>query len=146
MTDIVEIYTQAETVEVEVETTSLVQVATEPLVVEEVTNPATFQVVDEPVSIVDVITAGPQGPKGDQGDPGPQGPAGPVGGSGFVQYTHVQNAPTNHWVIDHGLGYKLNVTVVDTSGTVMEGDVTWPTDNRIVVDFNYSFAGEAYLS
>ena len=62
------------------------------------------------------------------------------------KYTHTQGSPTTTWSITHNLGYRPNVSVVDTSDTVCFGDIDYTNDNAIVVTFTQSFAGKAYLS
>src|SRR5882724_8236023 len=57
-----------------------------------------------------------------------------------------QGAPANPWVINHTLGFYPNVTVVDSGGSVVEGDVTYPSASQVQVAFAGAFAGAAYLS
>jgi hypothetical protein len=66
-----------------------------------------------------------------------------VGGGG--SYTHVQSTPSVTWVIDHGLGFNPNVTVIDSSGRQVEGDVAYSLD-QVIVTFSAAFSGKAYLS
>jgi hypothetical protein len=82
---------------------------------------------------------------GEQGPPGPEGPPGPQGDSGGF-YTHSQAAPSTAWTITHALGYRPNVTTVDSAGTVLYGDVTYIDDATIEVSFSWPTAGFAYLS
>lgn len=90
---------------------------------------------------------GPQGVQGPQGPQGVQGPQGPQGDpSGPVSYTHTQYSASATWSITHNLGYRPNVTVSDSAGTIIEGGITYPTSNTIVLNFSSAFAGNAYLS
>ena len=73
---------------------------------------------------------------------GPPGPPGPSGGS----YVHHQAVPTAVWTIVHGLGYFPNVTVFDTTGDTVEGDVAFPDADTVVLTFSAGFGGTAYLS
>jgi hypothetical protein len=57
-----------------------------------------------------------------------------------------QESPTATWSITHNLGYKPAVSVVDTSDTVVVGDIDYTDLNVLVVTFAQSFAGKAYLS
>lgn len=79
---------------------------------------------------------------GEQGPPGPPGPAGPGGGS----YVHSQAAAAVVWIITHALGYRPNVTVVDSAGTVLYADVVYIDDATIQITHSWPTAGFAYLS
>jgi hypothetical protein len=49
------------------------------------------------------------------------------------------------WVINHALGTFPTVTVIDSAGDEVEGDVEYPTPNQVVLSFSAPFAGTAYL-
>lgn len=66
----------------------------------------------------------------------------PIGGT----YVHTQYSASNQWTINHNLGYQPNVTVVDSSGSLIEGNIQYTTPDSIVLLFSASFAGTAYLS
>ena len=72
----------------------------------------------------------------------------PVGGegSGDVNYVHPQIIASNEWVINHGLGKKPAVTIVDSGDNVVIGDVQYVSDNILVVRFSAPFGGSAYLN
>jgi hypothetical protein len=70
------------------------------------------------------------------------GPPGPPGGT----YRHVQTIPATTWTIVHNLGFRPNVTVVDTAGEQVEGEVDYVSETTVVVTFTAAFAGDAYLS
>lgn len=91
-----------------------------------------------------VGATGAQGPAGPQGAQGPQGPQGDP--SGPVSYTHTQYSASASWSITHNLGYKPNVTVSDSAGTIIEGEIAYPSSSTIVLTFSSAFAGTAYLS
>lgn len=95
-----------------------------------------------------VGATGPQGDQGEQGPPGsgtgPQGPPGPPG-SNFT-YVHNQASPASVWSIMHNLGGYPNVTVEDSGGNEVSGDITYVDANNIVLSFNASFSGQAFLS
>lgn len=85
------------------------------------------------------------------GSSGPQGPQGLPGAPGEVQfsdlsYVYNQNLASNIWTIVHGLNFIPNITVVDSAGSVVEGDYYYPNENTIIATFNGAFAGKAYLS
>ena len=63
-----------------------------------------------------------------------------------VSYDHTQGVSSNTWVINHNLGFKPNVTVVDSAGTMYEGEITYTNTNSLTVSFSAAFSGKAYLS
>jgi hypothetical protein len=50
------------------------------------------------------------------------------------------------WIIDHSLGGKPSITVVDTADTVVIGEVTYISSSQIRVEFTTAFSGFAYLT
>lgn len=66
----------------------------------------------------------------------------PTGGS----YIHTQSTSSSTWTINHNLGYYPAVSVVDSGGNVVIGDVNYISINAVSVSFNASFGGKAYLS
>ena len=66
-------------------------------------------------------------------------------------YVHNQIASSDTWVVVHNLSKFPAVTVVDSAGTVVEGEVTYDSLNQLTIRF-YSlgvsspFSGKAYLN
>jgi hypothetical protein len=79
------------------------------------------------------------------GESGPQGPSGGVQISD-LSYVYVQNVSSNTWTIVHGLQFIPNITVVDSAGSVVEGDYSYPDENTVIATFAGGFTGKAYLS
>lgn len=75
------------------------------------------------------------------GPEGPQGPPGPA-----FSYVHDQGAPKAIWTINHNLNGYPNVTVIDSTDSVVEGNVVYEGPNTIRVEFAGGFSGKAYLS
>ena len=50
------------------------------------------------------------------------------------------------WEIQHNLGYYPNATCIDSSGRVIEGEISYPDENTIVMRFIGATSGKAYLS
>ena len=73
-----------------------------------------------------------------------QGPPGPQGNSGGF-FVHTQGVPSAVWTIAHDLPYRPNITVVDSAGEQVEGEVDY-VGAQIVVTFSAAFSGTAYLS
>tara|TARA_R110000796_G_scaffold42899_3_gene105639 strand:- start:334 stop:834 length:501 start_codon:yes stop_codon:yes gene_type:complete len=61
-------------------------------------------------------------------------------------YMHDQGIPNVTWTIQHNLNKRPSVTVVDSAGAVVIGEVEYTDDNNIIVTFNAAFSGEAYLN
>lgn len=61
-------------------------------------------------------------------------------------YVHNQISSSDTWAITHNLGFYPAVTIVDSGGHVVIGDVTYVSANALTVSFNATFGGKAYLS
>jgi hypothetical protein len=113
-----------------------------------------LDLVDTEVTLEVVGEVGPRGPQGIQGEIGPVGPQGDVGpigpegpaGTSSGAFRHNQAAASAQWSFVHDLGYPPAVTVVDSAGTQVFGDVTYIDDFTIQIDFAFPFAGYAYCS
>ena len=62
------------------------------------------------------------------------------------RYIHTQGAAANVWVINHTLGGKPSVTIVDSADTVVVGEVTYNSNSQVTVEFTAPFSGYAYLT
>jgi len=67
-------------------------------------------------------------------------------GSAFVYFIFNQNSPSTTWNITHNLARRPSVTVVDSAGTVVVGEVTYNSDNALTIQFSAGFSGQAYLN
>lgn len=94
---------------------------------------------DAQTSTVEIGVMGPQGPPGPQGPMGPQGPP-------SMTYIHDQQVAAKTWELVHDLGSHPSVTVVDSSGRYVIGDVQYIDKNTILISFSAGFAGKAYLN
>lgn len=61
-------------------------------------------------------------------------------------YTHTQVSASATWTITHNLNCFPSVTVVDSAGTVVFGDVEYISANVVRVTFVAAFGGKAYLN
>ena len=59
---------------------------------------------------------------------------------------YIQEAASASWTINHTLGGYPSVTVVDSAGTVVIGEVTYNSTSSITVAFRSAFSGKAYLT
>jgi len=115
--------------------------------------PVNTVVVSPPVgstsanTVVDInaATTGPQGPQGPAGINGTNGAPGAPGASGGF-FTFTQASPASTWTIAHNLGYRPNVSVVDSAGSQVEGEAVWTSTNSLTITFSGAFSGVAYLS
>jgi hypothetical protein len=80
----------------------------------------------------EVLEAGFQGPPGRDGSPG----------SGF-QY--VAYSASTLWTINHNLGIRPGVTIVDTGGNELDAQVIHVNANQLQIHFNEPVAGFARL-
>lgn len=68
----------------------------------------------------------------------------PVGGSGSDStYLHVQNVPLAQWVVLHNLGKYPSVTVLDSAGNDVVGDIFHNSVTSCTLTFGSAFAGRA---
>jgi hypothetical protein len=119
-------------------------------------------------------TRGLSGPTGPQGSTGASGATGPVGTTGQSAYEawlaqgntgslsdffnavsssvaqqyflYIQGQPSAFWDIQHTLGRYCAVTVIDSAGSVVEGDVAYVSTSELTISFAAPFAGEAILT
>ena len=65
---------------------------------------------------------------------------------GDAHFTFTQAAPSDTWTIEHNLGKKASVTVVDSADSVVYGDVDYTDLNNLTITFDGAFSGKAYLN
>lgn len=63
-----------------------------------------------------------------------------------TSYIFVKSSAATVWDITHNMGKFPSVTVVDSSGNVIGGDVQYMDENSIRLTFRVQFAGKAYLN
>lgn len=69
-----------------------------------------------------------------------------VGDALKPQYVHHQLAPSAVWTVPHQMGKFPSVTVVDSAGTRVFGDVSYVSPDLLTVTFSAPFGGVAYLN
>ena len=67
-------------------------------------------------------------------------------GPSHATYTHTQSSASATWTINHNLNCFPSVTIVDSAGSVVIGDVSYTNANTLVVTFVAAFGGKAYLN
>ena len=88
---------------------------------------------------------GPVGPTGSVGPTGPTGPQGPAGLSGG-SFTYTPADARTTWYINHNLGYRPSVLVLDNVGNEYFGQITYTDSNNLTLTFSQAVYGTAYLS
>lgn len=82
-------------------------------------------------------TLGQRGIQGEQGEPGE---------GADLNYVHNQGTPSAIWTITHNLAKYPSCSVVDSSGSEVEGDVNHVSANQLTVSFAAGFSGKAFLN
>lgn len=68
----------------------------------------------------------------------------PAGTTETIEYT--QRVASSEWVITHNMDKYPSVTIVDSGGNAVMGDVQYLSKQEIRVTFSAAFAGTAYLN
>jgi len=63
-----------------------------------------------------------------------------------VAFTHIQSVALSNWIINHNLNYMPNVTVIDSGGNSVEGEIIYNNTNQLTLQFTVQCSGFAYLS
>lgn len=69
-----------------------------------------------------------------------------VAASAFRSYTHVQGTASTTWYVEHEMGRYPSVTVVDSAGTMVIGDVSYNNENSLTITFSVPFSGKAFMN
>jgi len=84
------------------------------------------------------------------GDVGVQGQVLSVTSTGLKwasrTYTFTQTVSTATWSITHNIGAFPSVTVIDSVGNRVIGDITYTDDRSLTLTFKQAFKGKAYLN
>lgn len=78
------------------------------------------------------------------GIPGPAGGGG--GGGGDLNYLFDVPVPALIWVMTHNFGKYPSVSVFDSTGRLVEGDVQHLSVNQVKITFSAAFAGSVSLN
>lgn len=68
------------------------------------------------------------------------------GGGSDASYLHRQVDPADTWTINHDLGKYPSVTIVDSAGDEVEGNVNHISNTQVVISFSAPFSGRAFLN
>lgn len=70
----------------------------------------------------------------------------PSANSGDLNFIYNQIAASASWNITHNLGKNPSVSIVDSGGNWVVGDVLYINNNELTINFNSAFSGTAYLN
>jgi hypothetical protein len=99
---------------------------------------------DGPEILLDLTLPGIQGPPGPQGPEGPQGPIGPAGAAREIPYDFA--VPALVWDVTHDIVVTPSVYTYDTSGRLVEGDISYPTPSTVRVEWAWPMAGRLVVT
>ena len=68
------------------------------------------------------------------------------GGEVDKTFAYTQATPAATWTITHNLGKYPAVSIVDSAGSAVVGDVEYIDDNTVTITFQSAFAGAAYFN
>ena len=64
-----------------------------------------------------------------------------------THFTYEQGIASDTWVINHNLGKKPAIEIVDSADTIITGYKAQYSDlNTVTISFNGAFTGKAYLN
>ena len=61
-------------------------------------------------------------------------------------HRHIQGVSSNTWTINHNLNKYPSITVQDSAGSIVVGEITYNNKNTITITFSGAFSGEAHLN
>lgn len=70
----------------------------------------------------------------------------PADDDGDLHFTYEQVSASNNWQIQHNLGKKPSVSVVDSGHNMVLGQVEYIDNNNLTITFTASFSGKAFLN
>lgn len=70
-----------------------------------------------------------------------------IGGTGEDKtYVYTQNTASNVWVIKHDLNKLPSVTIMNSAGDIVFGNIHYDNDNQVTITFSAPFSGKATLN
>lgn len=61
-------------------------------------------------------------------------------------YVFIQSIPSSVWTINHNLNKAPSVTVIDSAGSIVMGEINYIDMNNIIITFSGAFSGKALLN
>lgn len=63
-----------------------------------------------------------------------------------AHYVHYQGVAAEEWIVNHGLGKRPAVNIVDSGDNVVVGDIAYLDNNTLRLTFDGAFSGKAYCN
>ena len=89
----------------------------------------TYTVIEPPIPTYYSVEVAQQGPKGID-----------------ASFVHSQVFPSDTWTVIHGLRKWPSVTVVDSAGSWVLGEVSYIDDRTVSISFACAFSGKAFFN
>jgi hypothetical protein len=102
-----------------------------------------YTLIIEPAVAYDLLVDEPDQPEIVIEVEGPQGPAGAPGG---MPYEHIQAPESTTWIVNHNLGHRPVVAVLDIGGAEIEADVRHMSLNQCRVYLSVPAVGTVICS
>lgn len=61
-------------------------------------------------------------------------------------YYHVQSVASDEWIIKHNLGKYPAVSIIDSAGTQVQGEIKYSSLDEVIIKFSAAFSGKATLN
>lgn len=61
-------------------------------------------------------------------------------------YVHTQPTASSQWVVEHNLGKYPSVSITDSAGSQVVGNVQYIDENNLIISFSAEFSGVAYMN
>lgn len=66
--------------------------------------------------------------------------------SGDKTDVYYQNTASSSWNVTHNLGKYPSVSVTDSAGNAVFGEVKYVDENNLIITFSAAFSGNAYMN
>jgi hypothetical protein len=63
-----------------------------------------------------------------------------------MYYRHTQPTPATEWTVEHKLGFRPAITIVDEFDNEVEAEVIHDNDFKVTIKFTKPFAGKVYCT
>jgi hypothetical protein len=65
---------------------------------------------------------------------------------GDKTYAYPQDVPSDTWVVTHNMNKYPSVSVVDSAGSAVVGEVLYDSINQVTINFSAPFSGKAFFN
>lgn len=69
-----------------------------------------------------------------------------AGGNDDKNYIHNQSTASARWVVVHNLNKYPSVSITDSAGSQVFGEVQYVDENNLIITFSAAFSGKAYMN